>query len=128
MEPNGQLRVDRHLLVHGQDDVFAIGDCNNIPEVKLAYLARQQATCTLENIHRKFNGQDLKDYKLSKLCLLCIPHWCGNLLFLYCPSPAVSTVDCVQISQMYYALGIIILKFLTLVPDLAGARWPQNSQ
>lgn len=65
MEPNGQLRVDRHLLVHGHDDVFAIGDCNNIPEVKLAYLARQQANCTLENIHRKLGGQDLKDYKLN---------------------------------------------------------------
>ena len=43
MEKNGSLKVDRFLRVEEIDNLFAIGDCNNTPELKLAYLARLQA-------------------------------------------------------------------------------------
>ena len=39
MEKNGSLKVNRYLQVEGIKDVFAIGDCNNTPEIKLAYIA-----------------------------------------------------------------------------------------
>lgn len=67
MEPNGQLKVDKYLRVEGQKEVFAIGDCNNVPEVKLAYLAREQANCTLENVRRTVmgQGQELQEYKVD---------------------------------------------------------------
>ena len=43
MEKNGSLKVDRFLRVEEIENLFAIGDCNNTPELKLAYLARLQA-------------------------------------------------------------------------------------
>lgn len=43
MEKNGSLKVDRYLQVEEIENLFAIGDCNNTPELKLAYVARLQA-------------------------------------------------------------------------------------
>ena len=43
MEKNGSLKVDRYLQVEEIENLFAIGDCNNTPELKLAYIARLQA-------------------------------------------------------------------------------------
>lgn len=43
MEKNGSLKVDQFLRVEEIENLFAIGDCNNTPELKLAYLARLQA-------------------------------------------------------------------------------------
>ena len=43
MEKNGSLKVDRFLQVDEIENVFAIGDCNNTPELKLAYIAGLQA-------------------------------------------------------------------------------------
>ena len=43
MEKNGSLKVDRYLLVEEIENLFAIGDCNNTPEVKEAYTARLHA-------------------------------------------------------------------------------------
>ena len=36
-------QVDDHLRVEGHANWFAIGDCNNLPEVKLGYQAKMQA-------------------------------------------------------------------------------------
>lgn len=43
MEKNGSLKVDRFLQVEEIENVFAIGDCNNTPELKLAYTAKLHA-------------------------------------------------------------------------------------
>ena len=43
MEKNGSLKVDRFLQVEEIENVFAIGDCSNTPELKLAYIARLHA-------------------------------------------------------------------------------------
>ena len=39
LDADGAIRVDEHLRVVGFEDVFAIGDCNNVPETKLASTA-----------------------------------------------------------------------------------------
>ena len=43
MERNGSLKVDQYLQVEEIANVFAIGDCNNVAEFKLAFTARRQA-------------------------------------------------------------------------------------
>ena len=50
MEKNGSLKVDRYLQVEEIESLFAIGDCNNTPEIKLAYVARLQAGKVLQQI------------------------------------------------------------------------------
>jgi NADH dehydrogenase FAD-containing subunit len=39
----GTLKVNTFLQVEEMDDVFAVGDCNNTDELKLAYVAGAQA-------------------------------------------------------------------------------------
>ncbi|XP_073256288.1 ferroptosis suppressor protein 1-like [Porites lutea] len=65
MEKNGSLKVDRFLRVEEIENLFAIGDCNNTPELKLAYLARLQADVAVENIKRLNENKRLKEYKPS---------------------------------------------------------------
>ena len=43
MEKNGSLKVDRFLQVEEIENVFAVGDCNNSPALKMAYTAGLQA-------------------------------------------------------------------------------------
>lgn len=43
MEKNGSLKVDRYLQIEEIENLFAIGDCCNTPELKLAYIAKLHA-------------------------------------------------------------------------------------
>ncbi|CAK8690672.1 unnamed protein product [Clavelina lepadiformis] len=43
LNDSGLLRVNSFLQVNGHEDVFAIGDINNVPEEKMAYTAKLQA-------------------------------------------------------------------------------------
>lgn len=63
MEKNGSLKVDRFLQVEEIENVFAIGDCNNTPELKLAYTAKLHADAVAENIKRLNESKRLKEYK-----------------------------------------------------------------
>ncbi|XP_068732313.1 ferroptosis suppressor protein 1-like [Montipora capricornis] len=63
MEKNGSLKVDRYLLVEEIENLFAIGDCNNTPEVKEAYTAKLQAGVVVENVKRLNENKSLKEYK-----------------------------------------------------------------
>ena len=40
---NGYVKVDEHLRVEGEEHIFAIGDCNNVPMAKLFVNAQQEA-------------------------------------------------------------------------------------
>lgn len=63
MEVNGALKVDDHLRVEGLDDVYAVGDCNNVPENKLAYGAKLQANVVFQNIYKNYiNSSPLDIY------------------------------------------------------------------
>jgi NADH dehydrogenase FAD-containing subunit len=44
------LQVDQYLRVEGHPNIFAVGDVNNVPEQKLAFLAKKQADLTARNL------------------------------------------------------------------------------
>lgn len=63
MEKNGSLKVDRYLQIEEIENLFAIGDCCNTPELKLAYIAKLHADVVVENIKRLNENKGLKEYK-----------------------------------------------------------------
>ena len=65
MEPNGRLCVNKFLQVEGYEDIFAVGDCNNVPETKLGYLAQCQAKNVFENLERKLQNKEIEPYELG---------------------------------------------------------------
>ncbi|EDO42769.1 predicted protein [Nematostella vectensis] len=65
MDERGRLKVDEFLQVEGTPDVYAIGDCNNTPEVKLGMLANFHAAHVGDNLKKKHEGQALKPYKIN---------------------------------------------------------------
>lgn len=46
----GQIKVNKYLLVEGKDNIFAAGDCNDVPETKLGYLALMQGSTVGKSI------------------------------------------------------------------------------
>lgn len=70
MEKNGSLKVDRFLQVEEIENVFAIGDCSNTPELKLAYIARLHADTVVENVKRLNENKRLKEYKTSNAAMV----------------------------------------------------------
>lgn len=82
---NGRVRVNEYLQVQGKPNVFAIGDCADTPEMKLAAIAmRNHVPFAATAIVNFANGKPLgKAYKPvgSMICTcLCIP----IALRLYC--------------------------------------------
>ena len=54
-----------YLEVDGVKNVYAIGDCNDVPEIKLAYGAGQQGKHVAENLKNKYDGKEMKPYKAN---------------------------------------------------------------
>ena len=68
LNDKGQLKVDAYLRVVGRTNVFAVGDVNDVAEIKLAINARGQSgvaatncSAVLESTHRR-----LRTYKPAK--------------------------------------------------------------
>ena len=63
------LKVNRFLQVEEMNEVFAIGDCNNTPELKTAYVAGTQggmeSTHNLLNYSRQKSGSQKSDLAKS---------------------------------------------------------------
>ena len=66
MLPHGALKVNKHLQVEGYEDVYAMGDCNDVPENKLAFGAEAQADIVAKNISNQYNKQALVEYKAGQ--------------------------------------------------------------
>lgn len=64
----GAVKVDKQLRALGKDNIFVIGDINDVPEIKLGALAAQQAAVVVKNIKAilKGSGSKLKVYPPSK--------------------------------------------------------------
>lgn len=62
LDEKGYIHVERTLNVRGTDNVFAIGDINNIGEPKLYYTAHMQAMHCVRNLSRVLNGQEMVPY------------------------------------------------------------------
>ncbi|XP_062958028.1 ferroptosis suppressor protein 1 isoform X1 [Cynocephalus volans] len=67
---NGALRVNEHLQVEGYSNVYAIGDCANVKEPKMAYHAGLHANVAVANIVNSVKQRPLKAYKPGALTFL----------------------------------------------------------
>ncbi|XP_066266663.1 ferroptosis suppressor protein 1-like [Branchiostoma lanceolatum] len=63
MEDNGSLKVNNFFEVQGTKGIYAIGDCTNIPETKMAYRAGMHAELLAKNILAEETGGTKKEYK-----------------------------------------------------------------
>jgi len=75
-DDKGRLQVGDFLDVKGVSDVYAIGDCNNLPEIKLAFGASTQGAHVADNLKLKTEGKDLKPYKSSESVFMVLS--CGR--------------------------------------------------
>ncbi|CAH1792759.1 unnamed protein product [Owenia fusiformis] len=62
MDSFGRLKVDEYFNVIGCEDVFAIGDCCNTDEPKMALNGMEHAKCIVANFANKTSGKPLKKY------------------------------------------------------------------
>ncbi len=65
LNDRGHLMVDEFLRVENHQHIFAIGDCSNIKEAKLGYLADIQGEAVAKNMLRLVKGKKLKAYKTN---------------------------------------------------------------
>eukprot|EP01006_Ploeotia_vitrea_P052253 TRINITY_DN67664_c5_g1_i1.p1 TRINITY_DN67664_c5_g1~~TRINITY_DN67664_c5_g1_i1.p1 ORF type:complete len:432 (+),score=42.36 TRINITY_DN67664_c5_g1_i1:14-1309(+) len=59
----GRLAVNKYLQVEGHSNIFAIGDINNTPELKMAYFGQMQAQLTAKNIQALQKRSGLTPHK-----------------------------------------------------------------
>uniref|UniRef100_UPI00398F245C ferroptosis suppressor protein 1-like n=1 Tax=Pristiophorus japonicus TaxID=55135 RepID=UPI00398F245C len=67
---NGALIVNEHLQVIGMVNVYAIGDCADVKEPKMAYHAGLHAVVAVDNIANSLREKPLKVYKPGSLTML----------------------------------------------------------
>uniref|UniRef100_A0A452TQL9 Ferroptosis suppressor protein 1 n=1 Tax=Ursus maritimus TaxID=29073 RepID=A0A452TQL9_URSMA len=67
---NGALRVNEYLQVEGCSRVYAIGDCADVKEPKMAYHAGLHASVAVTNIVNSMKQRPLKAYKPGALTFL----------------------------------------------------------
>lgn len=82
----GRLNVDEFLQVKDVPDVYAIGDCNDVPEIKLAYGAETQGKYVADNLKLKHEGKAMKPYNVNSTftsLISCSSLFCYNLFCLH---------------------------------------------
>ncbi|XP_039767453.1 ferroptosis suppressor protein 1 [Ornithorhynchus anatinus] len=67
---NGALRVNEHLQVEGFDQIYAIGDCADVKEPKMAYHAGLHANVVVANIVNSMKQKPLQSYRPGALTFL----------------------------------------------------------
>ncbi|KFO36953.1 Apoptosis-inducing factor 2 [Fukomys damarensis] len=70
MASSGALRVNEFLQVEGYSNIYAIGDCADLKEPKMAYLAGLHANVAVANIVNSLKQRSLKTYKPGALTFL----------------------------------------------------------
>ncbi|NWY06938.1 AIFM2 factor, partial [Nothoprocta ornata] len=70
MASNGALRVNQHLQLEGYENVYAIGDCADLREPKMAYHAGLHADVAVTNIVNSLRKKPLKAYQPGSLTFL----------------------------------------------------------
>jgi NADH dehydrogenase FAD-containing subunit len=66
LDISGQIIVDEFFKVITTENIYAIGDVNNVPEAKLGFLANLQGEHLSRNLIRMLSGKKLKKYKPHK--------------------------------------------------------------
>ncbi|XP_068182727.1 ferroptosis suppressor protein 1 [Antennarius striatus] len=67
---NGALKVNAHLQVDGFANVFAVGDCADVNEPKMAYHAELHAAVAVSNIANSLGGKELTSYHTGNITML----------------------------------------------------------
>uniref|UniRef100_A0A7N6B2B7 Ferroptosis suppressor protein 1 n=1 Tax=Anabas testudineus TaxID=64144 RepID=A0A7N6B2B7_ANATE len=70
MTDSGALKVNQQLQVDGFSNVYAVGDCNNIDEPKMAYHAGLHAAVAVSNISNSLSGKELTSYQTGNITML----------------------------------------------------------
>lgn len=60
---NGALHVNEHLQLQGHENIYAIGDCADLREPKMAYHAGLHANVVVTNIINSLTHKPLKTYQ-----------------------------------------------------------------
>nr|XP_021148587.1 apoptosis-inducing factor 2 [Columba livia] len=68
---NSALKVNKHLQLEGYENIYAIGDCADLKEPKMAYHAGLHANVAVTNIINSLTHKPLKTYKPGKV--ICFP-------------------------------------------------------
>ena len=75
MNAQGRLSVDEFLQVKDVPDVYAIGDCNDVPEIKLAIGAETQGKYVADQLKLKHEGKAMTPYNVNSTLLLITFLW-----------------------------------------------------
>ncbi|XP_071987531.1 ferroptosis suppressor protein 1 [Engystomops pustulosus] len=67
---NGALKVNDHLQVEGYNNIYAVGDCADVKEPKMAYHAGMHAKIAVTNIINSLMEKPLKTYKTGSVSML----------------------------------------------------------
>ncbi|NWH76568.1 AIFM2 factor, partial [Piaya cayana] len=67
---NGALKVNKHLQVEGYENIYAIGDCADLKEPKMAYHAGLHANVVVTNIINSLTQKALTTYEPGSLTFL----------------------------------------------------------
>lgn len=70
MAENGALKVNDHMQVEGFSNVYAVGDCANVNEPKMAYHAGLHAAVAVSNIANGLSGKELASYRTGNVTML----------------------------------------------------------
>ncbi|XP_069466812.1 ferroptosis suppressor protein 1 isoform X1 [Ambystoma mexicanum] len=70
MASDGALKVNQHLQVEGYSNVYAVGDCADLNEPKMAYHAGLHAKLAVSNIINSLRQKPLTSYKKGSLTML----------------------------------------------------------
>ncbi|XP_072534048.1 ferroptosis suppressor protein 1 [Salminus brasiliensis] len=70
MAENKALKVNQYMQVEGFTNIYAVGDCANINEPKMAYHAGLHATVAVTNIINSLSGKALTSYHTGNVTML----------------------------------------------------------
>ncbi|XP_027639229.2 ferroptosis suppressor protein 1 [Falco naumanni] len=70
MASNSALKVNKHLQLEGYENIYAIGDCADLKEPKMAYHAGLHANIAVTNIINSLTHKPLKTYEPGSLTFL----------------------------------------------------------
>ncbi|XP_075902126.1 ferroptosis suppressor protein 1 [Nelusetta ayraudi] len=70
MTSSGALKVNDHMQVDGFTNIFAVGDCADVNEPKMAYHAALHADVAVTNIANSVSGKELKSYRTGAVTML----------------------------------------------------------
>ncbi|XP_060943547.1 apoptosis-inducing factor 2 [Limanda limanda] len=70
MAAGGALKVNQHLQVQGHTNVYALGDCTDVKEPKMAYHAQLHAAVAVSNIVNSLRGKQLTSYHTGSVTML----------------------------------------------------------